>query len=168
LGQVDEHGDPQCLNLVALRKFVVNSVLLLGGKRPPPAKGSEPKHVTSSLAAVRLMCAHFLFGMKGMKHNVIGIDASQKAVYAPTNLAPLYIGKRLNEVNLEWCLHCFNFFHYYMANPEASQLHENMKDLDINDKPSIWREPLKSGSQPLSRCWKGTYAFLDPPDIKRT
>jgi len=146
----------------------MNSSLLLGGKRPPPAKGNEPKHTNPSLAAVRMMCAHFLFGMNGMRHNVIGIDESQKAVYAPTNLAPIYIGKRLNEVNMEWCLHCFNFFHYYMANPEASQLHDNINDLDIGDRPSVWREALKPGSQPLSRCWKGTYSYMHPAEIKRT
>jgi hypothetical protein len=153
---------------VALAKFVANSSLLLGGKRPPPAKGNEPKHANPNLAAVRILCTHFLFDIEGTRHNVIGIDESQKAVYAPTNLAPIYIGKRLNEVNMEWCLHCINFFHYYMANPEASQLHDNIKDLDIGDRPSVWRESLKSGSQPLSKYWKGTYAFMHPPDIKRT
>jgi hypothetical protein len=146
--------------------FVENSFLLLNTKRLPPAKGSEPKHVHPTLAAVRLMCAHFLTGMKG-KYNAISHDESQKAVYAPTNLAPIYLGDKLNEVNMEWCLHCFNFFQYYMTNRDASQLYEAMYDMGDEDKPSVWREPLQTGSKPLTGAWKGTYAYLNPPDIKR-
>lgn len=144
----------------------MNSLLLLGGKRVPPAKGNEKKDVHPTLAAVQLMCAHFIFGLFG-RHQVIGFDESQKAVYAPTNAAPIFKGDKSNEVNMEWCLHCFNFFHFYMTTPDVSLLYDSMEDLNDGDKPSAWREPLKAGSQPLSGAWKGTYAYLNPPDIKR-
>jgi hypothetical protein len=60
---------------------------------------------------------------------VLGIDESQKVVYAPTNIAPIYIGDKKNKVNMDWCLHCFNFFHFHMKNPDASLLHDQMEEL---------------------------------------
>ncbi|KAF2691128.1 hypothetical protein K458DRAFT_382702 [Lentithecium fluviatile CBS 122367] len=162
-----EHGEPQCLNLAALSKFVMNSWILLDGKRPPPPKGNNPKGVHPALAAVRLMCAHFLFDLGGARHNILGIDESQKAVYAPTNLAPLYISDKKNEVNMEWALHCLNFFLFHMKNPDASLLHDKVEELDSFDRPSAWREPLKAGSYPLNKCWKGTYAYMLRPDLDR-
>ncbi|KAJ4296664.1 hypothetical protein N0V90_006712 [Kalmusia sp. IMI 367209] len=166
--QPDEHGYYQCLNMVRLKEFVLQSRILLGGKRPPAAKNNEPDYVDASLAAVRLMCAHFLFDQEGQSCACwYAIDESQKAVYAATNTAPLYIGPKKNCLNMEWMLHCLNFFRYHMMTPDASSLYDTMKGMDVSQKPSPWRGPLQTGSYPLSRWWKGTYAFLEHDTLAR-
>lgn len=143
--------------------------MLVDGKRPPPAKDEEDATLNPNLAAVRLMCGHFLFeDSTGTRHHVLGIDESQKAVYTPTNRAPIFVGTRKNEVNMELILHYFNFFHYYMVNPDASALYNTVQDLDDADKPHAWSEPLRTGPYPLGKNWKGTYAYMLPPELKRT
>lgn len=157
----------QCPNMVRLKQFVMQSRLLLGGKRPPPPIDDKPACVSDSLAAVRLMATHFLFDQVTPPGSWFAIDDAQKAVYAATNMAPLYLGPKKNTLNMDWVLQCLNFFRYYMTTPDASLMCEAMDDLDESQKPSAWREPLKSGSYPLSSHWKGTYAFLDHHDLAR-
>jgi len=152
----------------ALAKFAHNSKLLVDAKRPPPPKVNEDATLNPNLAAVRLMCGHFIFGEHaGTKHHVLGIDESQKAVYTPMDCAPIFIGPKKNEINMELVLHYFNFFHYYVSNPEASGLFNSVQELDEADKPLPWSEPLKTGAYPLGKNWKGTYAYMLPPELKR-
>ncbi|KAF1956167.1 hypothetical protein CC80DRAFT_472857 [Byssothecium circinans] len=158
----DEQGRPQCLNQLVIQKFVMDSRLLLNSKRPKAPKSNEPNYVSPSLAAVKLMCSQFLFNPDAdIPHGVVAIEESQQAVYAPTNLAPIFVGPKKNEVNMEWVLHCLNFFRYYMMNPDASALYDNLAEEALSQRPTPWEGPLKSGSYPLGNCWKGTYAYLD-------
>ncbi|KAF2638019.1 hypothetical protein P280DRAFT_405709 [Massarina eburnea CBS 473.64] len=152
---------PQCLNQLAISKFITDSRLLLNSKRPRANPG-ESTHINPALAVVKLMCSHVLFDMDAkLVDKTIEFDEAQKAVYASTSLAPIFTGPKKNEVNMEWILHCFNFFRYYMTNQDASFLHESLQDLDRAQRPSAWQGPLKSGSSPLPKYWKGTYAYLE-------
>ena len=162
---VDDDGRPRCFNMVRLKEFVLQSKLLLGGKRPPPSKPNDP--ASDSIAAIRIMLTHFLFDQATPSGSWFAIDDAQRAVYAATNAAPIYLGPNKDVVNMEWMLQCLNFFRYYMTTPEASQLHDAMEDLEANQRPSAWREPLKSGSYPLASCWKGTYSFLEHNELVR-
>jgi hypothetical protein len=165
--QLDDGNRRHCLNMERLKEFVLESRLLLGGRRPPPPKANEDPTVDVSLAAIRVMATHFLFDQALQPGNWFAIDDAQKAVYAATNEAPLYGGPYKNILNMEWVLQCVNFFRYYMSGPLASDLHDTMQDLDESQKPSAWEEPLKSGSYPLGSHWKGTYAFLEHNDLRR-
>ncbi|KAF1972947.1 hypothetical protein BU23DRAFT_466658 [Bimuria novae-zelandiae CBS 107.79] len=160
--RLDDDGHPHCPNMVLLRLFALESKLLVGGKRPPPAKPNQS--TDDSLLAARLMLSHFLFDQATPLASWFAIDDAQKAVYAATNRAPLYLGPDKDLVNLEWTLQCMNFFRYYMTTPEASQLFDAMGGVEV---PSPWREPLKSGSRPFGQCWKGTYSFLDHNELVR-
>lgn len=165
--QLDEEGHPRCPNQVQLLKFIMDSRILLDKSRPPPPKKGQPTYVDQRLAAVKLMCAHFLFDLEGLNQYVFAVEESQQAVYAPTNEAPIYTGPSKTDVNLEWVLHCLNFFRHHMTNKHASQLCDKMRDLPASQKPSVWRGPLKNGSHPLGKYWKGTYAYLENPDLQK-
>jgi hypothetical protein len=113
------------------------------------------------------MCSHFLFELESAKHNVFAVEESQRVVYMATNTALIYKGPTQTLVNMEWVLHCLHFFRHHMMNEEVATLYEAMSELSPRQKPSAWQEPLRKGSYPLSSYWKGTYAFLDPPEIKK-
>ncbi|KAF2131437.1 hypothetical protein P153DRAFT_421501 [Dothidotthia symphoricarpi CBS 119687] len=165
--QLDEYGRPYCKNQTHLLNFTLNSKMLLSDRRaPPPARG-EKDTVNQTLGAVKLMCSHFLFQLEGTKHGVFAVEESQRAVYMPTNTAPIYSGPELKDVNMDWILHCLNFFRHHMMDEEVVTLFSAMEELSVTQKPSVWREPLRQGVQPLCRHWKGTYSFLDPLEIER-
>ena len=119
------------------------------------------------LAAVKLMCSHFLFNLDGVKHEVFGIEESQREVYLPTNRAPIYTGPDSTEVNMPWILHNFNFFHYHMVDEEAATLFDSMEALPLNQKLSAWQQPLQDGAHALAKHWKGTYSYLDHTEIRK-
>lgn len=119
------------------------------------------------LAAVKLMCSHFLFELEDAQHNVFAIEESQRAVYLATNAAPIYVGPKLTTVNMDWVLHCLNFFRHHMMCEDTDTLFDNIRELSPNQKPSRWREPLREGAYPLSKHWKGTYSYLHWPEMKK-
>ncbi|CAO2650395.1 Nn.00g016870.m01.CDS01 [Neocucurbitaria sp. VM-36] len=165
--ELDEYSRPRCKNQTRLIDFILNSKILLNDRRAPaPARG-EPVHVNPMLAAVKLMCSHFLFDLESMKHYVFAIEQSQRAVYLSTNAAPIYKGLNLTDVNMDWVLHCLNFFRHHMMNEEAATLFDNINELPMTQKPSAWRKPLREGAHPLGQHWKGTYSFLDPSEVKK-
>lgn len=163
----DEDGLPYCNNQFQLKNFVLNSKLLLNGRRAPSPKRNEPNEVEPMLAAVKLMCSHFLFEIDGTRHNVFAAEESQRVVYMASNAAPLYTGINHTTVNMDWMLHCMQFFRNHMVSEELSSLFPAMRDLSRREKPSSWREPLRKGSYPLSKHWKGTYSFLDIREVDK-
>lgn len=98
---------------------------------------------------------------------MFAVEESQRAVYLPTNAAPLYTGPELKDVNMDWVLHCLNFFRHHMMEEEVATLFPAMEELSVTQKPSAWREPLRRGVQPLSKHWKGTYSYLESAEIER-
>jgi hypothetical protein len=164
---VDEHGRPRCKNQDVLKNFVLNSKLLLNTRRATRPKRNEPDCVHPALAAVKLMCSHFLFELEGAKHNVFGVEESQRIVYMPTNRAPIYIGPSQTNINMEWILHCMHFFRHHMMNDDVALLCRAINDLPPRQKPSAWQEPLRRGSYALGNHWKGTYAFLDAEEVTK-
>ncbi|KAH8727517.1 hypothetical protein GQ44DRAFT_648578 [Phaeosphaeriaceae sp. PMI808] len=165
--ELDEHGRPRCKNHDVLRGFVFSSKILLNDRRAPPPGRNEENMVSPALAAVKLMCSHFLLESK-LKHNVFAVEESQYVVYMATSKAPLYTFGNISqtELNMNWVLHCMQFFRYHMMCPDVATLFDAMDDLSQLQKPSAWQEPLKKGSYPLGKHWKGTYSFLDPAEIK--
>ena len=160
--QLSHDDRPQCPNMTHLQTFVLRSRIMLGGKRPPNSNVREP--INDSLAAIRLMLSHFLLDQTTPPGSWFAIDDAQQAVYAATNVAPIYLGPSKDVVNLEWVFQCMNFFRYHMTTRELS-LHAALEELDKTQRPSAWSEPLKPGTHPLVSHWKGTYAFLEHDDL---
>jgi hypothetical protein len=146
--------------------FTLNSKILLNDRRAPPARG-EPAHMKSDLAAVKLMLSQFLFELEGAKHNVFAFEETQRVVYMSSKATPLYRGLHSTELNMDWFLHCLSFFRHHMLNEEVGTLFNAVDELSAKQKPSAWQEPLRPGAYPLSSHWKGTYAFLDQPEIHK-
>ncbi|KAF2869747.1 hypothetical protein BDV95DRAFT_85486 [Massariosphaeria phaeospora] len=161
--QYDEYGRARCPNQTQLVNFIMNSKIVFGGRRPP----SDAQKLNPALAATKLMCAHFLFDLDGPRQNVLAVEESQIAVYAPSNVAPLFTGQYKTDVNMEWVLHSLDLFRCHMTNVELATLYSTMSDLPVSQKPSAWRGLLKHGCYPLSKHWKGTYTFLEQNDIDK-
>lgn len=117
------------------------------------------------MLAVKLICSHFLFELDGA--HVFAVEESQQVVYMATNTAPLYLGDNRTDVNMAWMLHCMQFFRNHMLNEEVASLYPSMEDLSPTQKPSAWQEPIRNGTRPLSKHWKGTYAFLDVGEVDK-
>jgi hypothetical protein len=115
---------------------------------------------------VKLVCSQFLFELEGAKHNVYAFEETQRIVYMPTNSTPLYRGPSLTDVNMDWFLHCLSFFRHHMLNADIGTLFDAMEELPAKQKPSAWQEPLRQGAYPLSKYWKGTYAYLEQPEVR--
>ena len=111
------------------------------------------------------MCAQFLFEYGQLKYDIYPFDDSQRMVYTSMRKVPLFYGEGKFLVNLDWVLHCMNFFRHHMMKEEAQSLYERIATLDKAEKPSAWREPLQDGCYPLSRYWKGTYSWLERDDM---
>ncbi|KAL1599584.1 hypothetical protein SLS60_007387 [Paraconiothyrium brasiliense] len=158
--QSDDGSRPHCLNMVRLKEFVLESSILLGGRRPPQPMLGEPGEVHPNLAAVKLMLSHFLFDEEVPTRSWFAIDDAQKAVYSATNIERLFEGRWKNLLNWPWFLHCMNFFRQYMTTAEASGLHAMIQGLRPSQKPVPWDGPLKRGSAPLPTRWIGTYALM--------
>ena len=156
-----------CKNQVHLMTFILNSKLLLNDRRAPPPSRGESADINPMLAAIKLMCFHFLFELEGVKHDVFAIEESQRAVYSSTNAEPIYQGVNLTELNMQWLLHCLNFFRHHMMNEEVATLFDSMNALFVTQKPSAWRGPLRQGTYPLGKHWKGTYSFLDLKEVRK-
>lgn len=152
---------------MALANFVLNSKLLLNRRRMPDPGRTEPPHVHPLLAALKLVCSHFLFEREDIKQDIFAIEQSQRVVYMTTQVAPLYKGPDRSDVNMEWFLHCLNFFRFHMVNAEIASLIDTMADLSPGQKPSAWRGGLKKGAYAMGRHWKGTYSFLDQREIQK-
>ncbi|KAF2030143.1 hypothetical protein EK21DRAFT_66353 [Setomelanomma holmii] len=165
--EVDEHGRPWCMNQTLLLRFVLNSKILLNNRRAPRLGRKEPAHVNRLLAAIKLMCSHFLFQLEDLKHNLFAVEESQRVVYLATNSAPLYGGQGFTDVNMEWMLHCMHFFRHHMMNEEVASLFGAMEELTPKQKPSAWQEPLRKGAYALGNHWKGTYAFLEANEVAK-
>ncbi|CBX92578.1 hypothetical protein LEMA_P052840.1 [Plenodomus lingam JN3] len=161
----DEQGRLHCKNQERLREFILNSRILIQDRRVPPASEEKCEWLDETLIAVKLMCAHFLFEFEGIKHQIFAFEESQRAVYKPSAQARIFRGGDMNYINFDWLGHCLDFFRHHMMSEEAYTLFENISELPATQKPSAWRESLKLGARPLSRHWKGTYSFLDAPEI---
>jgi hypothetical protein len=155
------------MNQEILYTFVKNSKLLLHPRRSTRPPRKSPDYVHPALAAVKLMCSHFLFELDNVKHGLTGMEESQRVVYMATNSAPIYTGPTLTDLNMQWILHCMNFFRHHMMSKDVGTLYEVLKDLSAYQIPSAWQDPLRSGTTPLGKHWKGTYAFLDHAEIGR-
>ncbi|ORY07802.1 hypothetical protein BCR34DRAFT_489227 [Clohesyomyces aquaticus] len=163
----DDYGRPRCLNQDQLLQFIQNSKNFLAVKRPraPKAHGKN-ECINPALAAVQIMCAHFLFENLNMKHNIYCFEVSQKAVYQTPAKAPMFVGLNKVEVNMELVLHGLNFFRNHMVGTDMG-MHHMMRYMHPTQKPSPWQTPLSEGCSPLTKHWKGTYAFLDHADLRK-
>jgi hypothetical protein len=139
----------------------------MNDRRAPDPKPDEPPYVSPLLAAIKLICSQFLFALSRAKHNIFALEESQYAVYMPTKRAPIYLDPTLTDVNMEWTLHCLNFFRHHMMNEDAQTLFDKIDELGAAQKPSAWREPLRQGARALSCNWKGTYSFLENGEQQR-
>jgi hypothetical protein len=132
--------------------FVQNSKNFLDIKQfPHHAAGvSEP------LLALQLMCSHFLLEKGAPQRNIYSFELSQRTVYETTVKAPIFRGFNSQEVNLEWALHCLNFFRYHLTDPSFLSMADAFDNLEHGERPSAWRSKLEADKE-LGQKWMGTY-----------
>ena len=149
----DEFGRPTCRNLYALKQFVLSSRNFTDVNRLGPRSAS----LSPQLAALQLMCAHFMLDEKIGTEDVYSFEVSQKAVYESAKVAPIFHGFNDLQVNMEWVLHALNFFRYHMMRECENTLYVPFHDLSGLQKPLAWKTRLQDGSHKLGGDWMGTY-----------
>jgi hypothetical protein len=150
-----------------LLSFIVKSRTFLG-VRPSKTSSKQPRtkeDLSSMYLTLQIMCAQLLFDVD-YKYDLKAFGDSQLAVYSSFEEQPIFLEHK-TMVNMDWTLHCLSFFRHHMVKPDVQTLYETMADLDPCDKPSAWRAPLKNGCAPLSKYWKGTYAYLESHELDR-
>ncbi|KAF2745527.1 hypothetical protein M011DRAFT_138892 [Sporormia fimetaria CBS 119925] len=164
----DLHGRPLCPNQMALLNF------LLGARTFPRVKttASSPKRreyegPNPELAAIRLMVGQLMFHTEAPRYDICYFEDSQRAVYEHWNRAPIFTGDGDLQVNMEWALHCFNFFRHHMVREDVNSLYDAMAALEPGDRPSAWRNQISQGRSIMSRHWKGTYSYLTHEELRR-
>lgn len=116
---------------------------------------------------MQIVGAQLLLEQPSMRYDILSFDDSQKLVYATHKTEPMFTGRGDLQVNMNWTLHCINFFRHHMVKQEAGTLFRTMTELHPFDRPSAWRDPLQEGSYPLSKHWKGTFSYLDNKELAR-
>lgn len=86
-------------------------------------------------------------------------DVSQSQAYATSNTQPIFVGKVLQDINLLWLLHTINFFkfHFKTGHGEGIIAHDYAV-IERDQYVQPWVGHIKTGTQPLSRFWKGAYS----------
>ncbi|OAL50663.1 hypothetical protein IQ07DRAFT_643897 [Pyrenochaeta sp. DS3sAY3a] len=160
---IDATGRNRSNNQDRLLEFVQDSRLLIQDRRPSDPRRFEPNFVHPGLAAVKLMCAHFLFCIEGLDDKVFALDEAQYAVYRSAVNEPMFYDD--HQVNTNWLLQCMNFFRHYLLG--ADKLCTTFDELPAYQKPSPWTERLRDlqYSIPLSKHWKGTWARLSDEEL---
>ncbi|KAF2431155.1 hypothetical protein EJ08DRAFT_660302 [Tothia fuscella] len=191
----DENDVPNSLNLQVLDQFLLNTNVLdvictLNPRAPAPAP--QPQHnallasrrsanhgvppqrvpITRLLTMIQLVLSSR--SLRFLKEApVMGFPESQKQAYMPAHLQGLFSDAALTRVNVKWCLHVVNFFRYHMMRRDEATLFQPYKDLDEGsdglELPQFWKKQLTNEHDPipLGKHWKGTYAYLDRPDMPR-
>ncbi|KAF2739843.1 hypothetical protein EJ04DRAFT_425903 [Polyplosphaeria fusca] len=162
----DEYDRPECLNQRHIVRFILNSKLFLGLKRIDSPSSPEEQGAYRAVAAVQLMCAHFLFNLADFDHDILSFDLSQKIVYETTVKAPIFGGSHNSQINFEWILHCLNFFRSHMMSQTQATMCDAFRMMTPGEKPSAWQAPLQHGCYPLAKNWRGTYAYLDIHELE--
>lgn len=171
----DVHGRPWCPNQQHLLNFMANSRHFLGIKPTARHNDGSPRSRRNTdyhgfFAAVQLMCAQLLLQQNVFKYSICSFEESQKMVYMHHILGnkPLFHSSQDGlRVKMDWALHCVNFFRHHIVGQECSFLKDDIDDLPVEERPSAWRTPLVTGIPAWSRKWKGTYAFLKIPELRR-
>lgn len=120
-------------------------------------------------AAVQLMCAQLLLQQNVFKYDICAFEESQKMVYVhhTKGKQPIFYPASYGlRVNTDWTLHCVNFFRHHIVGQEWGSLKNSLEELDVEELPSAWRAPLQRAPYPLSRNWKGTYAYLNDVELE--
>jgi hypothetical protein len=113
------------------------------------------------------MCVQLLFELEYLKYDMFSFDDSQRMVYATSIEHPIFRDTSKEYVNMEWTLHCLNFFRHHMVKEDAHSLHDTMAKLPVGEKPSAWQAPLKHGVNAMGKYWKGTYAYLEQHELRQ-
>jgi len=128
-------------------------------RRLPANAQDQPN--SPRLLALQLMFAHYLFVPDFPERTIYSFEASQKAVYESPLKEPIFQGFNKQEVNLEWTLHCLNFFRYHLKSRQAGSLYETMEELPAHQGPWMWESKIRNSNNidDIPRFWKGTYGM---------
>lgn len=152
-----------------------NSKHFLGIKPPAQARDGSPKKKQYKthhgfFAAVQLICAQLLLQENVFKYSICSFEESQLLMYVHhiTGKQPMFRHESGGlRVNMDWALHCVNFFRHHIVGQEWGSLRQSMDELDVEERPSAWRTPLENGLSSFPRNWKGTYSYIEQAELDR-
>ncbi|EFQ85793.1 hypothetical protein PTT_19150 [Pyrenophora teres f. teres 0-1] len=161
--EANEYGVHHSKNQARLREFLSRSRFINDNRRAPLPTGSGPVLVDEKLAATKIVSFQLIFDIKGLTQKVFAFQETQFAVYRHHTLLNIF-NTNHKKANLQWFLHCMNFWRHQMKSPYMDTLYGVIEALDEENRPSAWREPITQDVKPLSKNWRGTFAYLNYQD----
>ncbi|KAI1553955.1 hypothetical protein PtrSN002B_004348 [Pyrenophora tritici-repentis] len=161
--EVDECGVHHSKNQARLRDFLLKSRFINDNRRAPLPTGRGPVSVDEKLAATKIVSFQLIFGIKGLTQRVFAFPEIQFVVYKHHTSREIFDSDH-KKADLQWFLHCMNFWRHQMKNRYMDTLYDVIEALDEEEKPSAWRGPITQGVQPLCNNWRGTYSYLTYQD----
>ncbi|KAK1915549.1 hypothetical protein P3342_003359 [Pyrenophora teres f. teres] len=139
--EANEYGVHHSKNQARLREFLSRSRFINDNRRAPLPVGSGPVLVDEKLAATKIVSFQLIFDIKGLTQKVFAFQETQFAVYRHHTLLNIF-NTNHKKANLQWFLHCMNFWRHQMKSPYMDTLYGVIEALDEENRPSAWREPI--------------------------
>lgn len=137
-------------------------------RRPQPIRTYTDARATDLLTTIQVLCAPMLLSFEPhiSNHN-FNFPDSQTAVYATASQWPIFNGAHGLDINMSFILHNINFWKYHMLQKHEQTLFRPFHELDADERPRWWSTQLKQGGQQqLGKHWKGSYAYMERPDVE--
>ncbi|KAF2094571.1 hypothetical protein NA57DRAFT_60599 [Rhizodiscina lignyota] len=157
----EAHGHLVSLNVAKVNIFAYEHNLLANVNRH--FRGNK----NPQLIALQLVLPHLNLGLElgGIALNpTFGFHDSQKAVYE-TALSKLIFQNGWNNIDVEWVMHCTNFFKYHLTSPDAQTAFQAFAEIPDEFHIKALEGGLHNEGHALGNKWMGTFAYLDQNEL---
>lgn len=176
----------ESFNLQHIKRFLVANSLLQIIFEPKPQKQSNARFTATSrrlptarssttdskpthlLTTIQVLCAPMLLSFEPhLESHHYSFPDSQYAVYSTPSVNAIFHGTHGLDINMEFILHNINFWKYHMIREVEGTLFYPFQDLEPDERPRWWSpQPMQGGPQKLGKHWKGSYAYIDRPEME--
>lgn len=114
------------------------------------------------LIVLQLILVHVNLGLDVRRQplcQTLGFDCSQKIVYETVLKQPIFMNS-YTTVNVDFLLHCVNFFKYHLTRKETMTAYEAYRDLPTDYLPQGLQGNLHNDGYELGKKWMGTFGML--------
>lgn len=128
-------------------------------------RADDQKSSENRLKLIQLILAHKMFELVGKAGNPLydthHFSSSQMVVYAATTgdyAQPVFHDPGKQQVNINFALHCVNFFKYHLTDRVEQTGWPEYSALPEKERPAAWQPQPEDEVGKLGNRWIGTYS----------